>query len=126
MIATFLPDPDSAIVRAPDRMSGNNGGLHCPIDDAPLAMTERASIEIDYRPTCRGVSPDRGEPDKIVARSAPDVGEDVRHASDPEFRRDDPRHHAGPRGQCRGVGGHGGQGHVQPKRRQSFLEEVFD
>ena len=45
--------------------------MKCPIDDAPLVMTERSGIEIDYCPTCRGVWLDRGELDKIIERSAP-------------------------------------------------------
>jgi Zn-finger nucleic acid-binding protein len=32
-------------------------------------MTERAGIEIDYCPQCRGVWLDRGELDKIIERS---------------------------------------------------------
>jgi hypothetical protein len=34
-------------------------------------MSERAEIEIDYCPTCRGVWLDRGELDKIIERALP-------------------------------------------------------
>jgi uncharacterized protein len=42
--------------------------MKCPIDGANLVMTERAGVEIDYCPTCRGVWLDRGELDKILER----------------------------------------------------------
>lgn len=44
--------------------------MQCPIDGNQLVMTERSGVEIDYCPQCRGVWLDRGELDKIIARSA--------------------------------------------------------
>ena len=45
--------------------------MKCPTcPDAVLVMADRAGIEIDYCPTCRGVWLDRGELDKIIERSA--------------------------------------------------------
>lgn len=41
----------------------------CPIDGAPLVMTDRSGVEIDYCPKCRGVWLDRGELDKIIERA---------------------------------------------------------
>lgn len=43
--------------------------MKCPIDNSDLIMTERAGVEVDYCPTCRGVWLDRGELDKIIERS---------------------------------------------------------
>ncbi|AMB59760.1 zf-TFIIB domain-containing protein [Microterricola viridarii] len=43
--------------------------MNCPLDNAPLVMSERSGIEIDYCPQCRGVWLDRGELDKIIERS---------------------------------------------------------
>jgi Zn-finger nucleic acid-binding protein len=44
--------------------------MKCPVCQTPdLLMTERAGIEIDYCPTCRGVWLDRGELDKLIART---------------------------------------------------------
>lgn len=43
--------------------------MQCPVDNTTLAMTERAGIEIDYCPTCRGIWLDHGELDKIIERS---------------------------------------------------------
>lgn len=87
--------------------------MQCPDCSAPLTMTERQGIEIDYCPACRGVWLDRGELDKILERSAatsipsPYAGARQAHWEEPD------RH-----------------GHPQPyprhKRRKSFLEELFD
>ena len=45
--------------------------MNCPVcPTSTLVMTDRAGIEIDYCPTCRGVWLDRGELDKIIERSA--------------------------------------------------------
>lgn len=44
--------------------------MQCPVcKDVNLVMTERQNIEIDYCPQCRGIWLDRGELDKIIARS---------------------------------------------------------
>ncbi len=45
--------------------------MQCPIDGEMLVIAERAGVEIDYCPKCRGVWLDRGELDKIIERSAP-------------------------------------------------------
>jgi uncharacterized protein len=44
--------------------------MKCPVDDTDLVMTDRAGVEIDYCPKCRGVWLDRGELDKVIDRSA--------------------------------------------------------
>ena len=44
--------------------------MNCPQCQTPLVMSERQGIEIDFCPQCRGVWLDRGELDKIIARSA--------------------------------------------------------
>ena len=43
--------------------------MKCPTDSATLVMSERAGVEIDYCPDCRGVWLDRGELDKILDRA---------------------------------------------------------
>lgn len=42
----------------------------CPVCHVELRIADRQGIEIDYCPKCRGVWLDRGELDKIIARSA--------------------------------------------------------
>lgn len=87
----------------------------CPIDRSPLTMSERQGIEIDYCPTCRGVWLDRGELDKIIERS---------NAAAPPPQRSEPRDGRDYRDHDdrRGYGDQRGY----PKRRKSFLEELFD
>ena len=77
----------------------------CPVDGATLVPMERQGIEIDHCPSCRGVWLDRGELDKIVERSAaPAPRESYR---EPARRYDDQRGYP-------------------PKRKRSFLEDLFD
>lgn len=71
--------------------------MKCPIcTDTSLTMSERAGIEIDYCPKCRGVWLDRGELDKIVQRSVegmtpPRQSDHSRH-SDDRYSHDRPYH----------------------------------
>jgi len=91
----------------------------CPLDKTPLTMSERQGIEIDYCPTCRGVWLDRGELDKIIERSAAHAAAPAPPPAAPE-----PRHH---REHYRDHDNRRDYGHRgYPKRRKSFLEELFD
>lgn len=51
--------------------------MKCPVDGPQLEIAERAGVEIDWCPQCLGVVPgcrlDRGELDKIIDRSAPEI-----------------------------------------------------
>lgn len=51
-------------------MSDDLAAPLCPRCRIALVMSDRAGIEIDYCPRCRGVWLDRGELDKILERSA--------------------------------------------------------
>ena len=57
----------------------------CPED--LLVMADRAGIEIDYCPNCRGVWLDRGELDKIIERSTAQ-----RQSARPDSKDDDKRY----------------------------------
>ena len=97
--------------------------MPCPVCKVPLVMSERQGVEIDYCPQCRGVWLDRGELDKIIERAArdmapPQTAPEPYQAPEPRYQqpqyqqpyqRDD---HRSPKG--------------YPKRRKSFLEELFD
>ena len=85
-----------------------HGEMSCPACNVPLVMSERQGIEIDYCPRCRGVWLDRGELDKIIERSAPAAPQPtpVPYAAPPT--------------------GYGHKPAYYPKRRKSFLEELFD
>ena len=95
----------------------NQGPMTCPVDGTTLVMSERAGIEIDYCPACRGVWLDRGELDKIIERNA---------AQQPAAApREAPRQGgwSGQPQQPHYDQGYRGKPH---KRRKSFLEELFD
>ena len=86
--------------------------MACPVCRTALAMSDRQGVEIDYCPTCRGVWLDRGEIDKIVERS---IVEPVRAAPPP------------PRGQSdTWRPGRDDDRDRYPKRKKSFLSEMFD
>jgi Zn-finger nucleic acid-binding protein len=76
-------------------------------------ISERAGIEIDYCPTCRGVWLDRGELDKIIERNAaqssmpPPSSPWSADRSKQDF-------------------GHDARQYGHRKRKKSFLEELFD
>lgn len=81
--------------------------MNCPnCKGSNLVMSERNGVEIDYCPNCRGVWLDRGELDKILAGARGPESPVKQEASYPWHQSDD-----------RGA---------QPKKRKSFLEELFD
>ncbi len=95
-------------------VASRTAAMLCPVCQVGLGMSERQGIEIDFCPQCRGVWLDRGELDKIIERSA--APEAVRSPVDrmapvppPGFGRSDDH-----------------RGYYQPKRRKSFLEDLFD
>ena len=101
-------------------MPNHSGPMTCPVDGATLVMSERTGIEIDYCPTCRGVWLDRGELDKILERSAQEL------APPPTAPRAPVPPQAPQAPQYSDRGYQESYGHRHPKRRKSFLEELFD
>ena len=98
--------------------------MQCPTDGTVLTMSERSGIEIDYCPTCRGVWLDRGELDKILERSVQQAPAAAPPPGPP-----------GPSGpQQPSDSGHDlgreqsyqQQGYRKPKRKESWLSEIFD
>jgi uncharacterized protein len=57
--------------------------MQCPVDQTVLQMTDRQGVEIDYCPQCRGVWLDRGELDKIIAKSEAQAAPAARPAPSP-------------------------------------------
>jgi hypothetical protein len=92
--------------------------MQCPTDGAVLVMSERSGIEIDYCPTCRGVWLDRGELDKIIERSL----------SQPAPQQPAPQQYAAPPAQQpqQQYQQPYQQGFRKPKRKESWLSELFD
>jgi hypothetical protein len=87
--------------------------MNCPrCANVNLTMSERAGVEIDYCPTCRGVWLDRGELDKILERSvAPQSG----NGRNEELRDHHSDSHHDKQGQYGG-----------PHGRRSWLRDIFD
>lgn len=90
--------------------------MRCPLcNDSQLRLAQRQGIELDCRFDLRGAWLDRGELDKIIERSAPDVA--------PQ-RVPEPRGYDDDRGYRRRQ--HGGGDGKHGYRRKSWLHELFD
>ena len=81
--------------------------MNCPIDGAELKITDRQGIEIDYCPQCRGVWLDRGELDKIIERTVPELTQPAPYVEHKRYDDDD---------------------HYEKRKRKpsSFLGDLFD
>jgi Zn-finger nucleic acid-binding protein len=109
--------------------------MHCPrCEQASLDEREREGITVDVCRSCRGIWLDRGELEKLIARTTRDLDEpshgqpDYRHAppaygrGEPPYRRDD----TPPRGTPR-YGEHPGGHHYDArKRKKHWLESLGD
>lgn len=86
--------------------------MKCPnCKDQNLSISDRAGIEIDYCPECRGVWLDRGELDKILERSR----EQQQPMPQPQQSYQPQQQHSHP------------DYYQKPyKRKKSLLEELFD
>ncbi|MCW2392468.1 MULTISPECIES: zf-TFIIB domain-containing protein [unclassified Sphingobium] len=104
--------------------------MPCPVCHVPLVMSERQGVEIDYCPQCRGVWLDRGELDKIIERASAELAP----AAPPQTRAEPypPQPQAqqpyrDERYREQGYRDGGYRSHKgYPKRKKSFLEELFD
>jgi len=93
--------------------------MDCPVDGRELLISERAGVEIDYCPKCRGVWLDRGELDKILDRASSDYGRAPTRESRERTataRRDD-------RGETRNQGR---KPHKKSKGLGDFIDDIFD
>lgn len=90
--------------------------MKCPVDGTALLITERAGVEIDYCPQCRGVWLDRGELDKIIDRAADLAGGGRQTSTAPYPREGDHR-------SDRDRDHHGRSGR---RRKEGFLGDLFD
>ncbi|KIC10968.1 hypothetical protein RA19_09580 [Leisingera sp. ANG-M1] len=90
--------------------------MQCPIDGTQLVMSDRAGVEIDYCPKCRGVWLDRGELDKIIERSA----QPAQAAPQPQQRYEE---------RSREYDRHDERKYDKKyykKKKKNFLEDLFD
>jgi hypothetical protein len=89
-------------------------------------MSDRQGVEIDYCPQCRGVWLDRGELDKIIERSNASMAPAPAPVAAPAPA---PAQHGGFVQQAMQMPwgrDHGDYRKGYPKRKKSFLEELFD
>lgn len=99
--------------------------MKCPhCEDATLVMSERAGVEIDYCPKCRGVWLDRGELDKIIDRAA---GEALPPVAPPppmqqQYQQQPPPQYYGKKPDDSHYGYPSPHGH----HKKSWLSEIFD
>jgi hypothetical protein len=101
-------------------------------------MSERAGVEIDYCPTCRGIWLDRGELDKILERAAAEMAPQAPQAPQAPMPPQAPMTQQAPYPPQAPYPQQGGydprydqRGHHDPryrhhKRKKSWLEEIFD
>ena len=95
--------------------------MNCPVDGTLLTIADRSGIEIDWCPTCRGVWLDRGELDKVIDRTAADLGGGRYRDDDDRPRRERYRDDDDDRG-YRGDDRYRGR----KKKRGGMLGELFD
>lgn len=93
--------------------------MQCPTDGSTLAVNDRAGVEIDYCPQCRGVWLDRGELDKIIERS---MTESSGRSGDPSSDR---RSRDGHDGSGHGDTGRGGYSSGRARKKENWLGELF-
>ena len=89
--------------------------MKCPTcPDSILIITDRQNVEIDYCPQCRGVWLDRGELDKLMAIDASQPAMQRQAiTSQPDFVDSDYHKDLAP-------------GRYQPRRKKSWLNNIFD
>jgi len=89
--------------------------MECPNCKVSLVMADRSGIEIDYCPNCRGVWLDRGELDKIIERSTPEI-----RATPPNFQQQQPPQRYPDRQQ------HYPNDDYRYKKKKGLLGDLFD
>jgi len=102
--------------------------LICPKCQSPMRTYERNGVTIDQCSGCRGLFLDRGELERLVdaegsyyAREA-----DREREREPERPREPQHREPTVRDYFGGQGSHGHHGGHRPKKRKSFLEDLFD
>ncbi len=102
--------------------------MKCPVcPDVTLVMMDRQGVESDYCPQCRGVWLDRGELDKLIelavgqpaAAAAGQTQQPQSIQSRPDFVDSDDFG-------SRPIHGSQSSYGYQPKRRKSWLNDIFD
>ncbi|AZS22194.1 MULTISPECIES: zf-TFIIB domain-containing protein [unclassified Caulobacter] len=102
--------------------------LMCPNCDASMQAVQRASVEFDMCPRCRGVWLDRGELEKLMAMERDEtqaIYGQPKPYSRPDHHHDHGHHgHSGKRHDDDDYRRHGSYGHHKKKRFDLF--DIFD
>lgn len=104
--------------------------LLCPNDNGSMQTVDRAGVQFDMCPNCRGVWLDRGELEKLMAAGAQDAAPPPSQAAPyppgpgPQAWNTGYGEH-GERGE-RGERGEHGYGHGGHKKRRGSLFDIFD
>ncbi len=104
--------------------------LTCPKCQGAMRQYERSGVTVDQCSECRGIFLDRGELERLIDAetayhsAAPAAGREDRQYDDRQYddRRHDDRRYDDRRHDDRRYGSHG----HYPKKRKSFLSELFD
>jgi Zn-finger nucleic acid-binding protein len=96
--------------------------MKCPNDATTLVMSERAGVEIDYCPECRGVWLDRGELDKILERAEAEASRSAAPPVAPTREMQDPTRAGYDDRDRRSEGYSGG---YRGKKKEHWLGELF-
>lgn len=85
--------------------------MKCTTCQTTLPIADKKGVEIDYCPDCRGIWLDRGEPEKILDRSADHYSNRSNYESDvKKYHYSDNDHY---------------KSHPH-KKKKSFLDDIFD
>lgn len=102
--------------------------LMCPNCDASMQAVQRATVEFDMCPRCRGVWLDRGELEKLMAMERDEtqaIYGQPKPYSRPDHHHDHGHHsHSGKRHDDDDYRRHGSYGHHKKKRFDLF--DIFD
>ncbi len=97
--------------------------MNCPLCAVTLQMADRQGIEIDYCPKCRGIWLDRGELEKLVELS---VGRPTTPPAAPQYPQQDSRRYDDRRNAYNDARPAPDYHYGKPKKRESWLGELFD
>lgn len=103
--------------------------MKCPVCDTDLRVVDRAGVEIDICPRCKGVWLDRGELDKLIERADREMAQrryrdDDDDDDDDRRKYDDRRTYDDRRANVPPATNQPQQ--YPPKKRESFWSNLFD
>lgn len=98
--------------------------LMCPNCDGSMQAVQRAGVEFDMCPRCRGVWLDRGELEKLMALEREEAH--AIYAQPRPYSRPDHHHDHRPEGHGRRDDDHRGGAYGHKKKKRFDLFDIFD